>query len=56
MTSQHQRDNNEGQRRDNGELTQGQQRSDMGQHCGLMDQTTPKDALCSGWWVTRGGP
>ena len=20
-----------------------------------MDQTAPKDALCSGWWVTKGG-
>ena len=56
MISQHQRDNNEGQRRDDGEPPKTSQTTARHGHMGIEDQTAPKDAVCSGWWVTRGGP
>jgi hypothetical protein len=37
-------------------VTAAQGQSDNSQTCGLKQTTALKDALCSGWWVTRASP
>ena len=58
MTSQPQRDDSEGQRRDDGQPSKASQTAaDRGATLGMDElNNSPKDALCSSWWVTRGSP